>query len=69
MHFIADIILAAIIVINTVLGYKRGLVKTVFGLCAVVISVISTSVRTDLFSVLTNWMNFLMSTKEIIVNG
>ena len=40
MQLVVDALIAAIIVINTVLGYRRGFVKTVFRLCTVIVSVI-----------------------------
>lgn len=40
MQYIIDIILALIIVLNTVMGLKKGLVKTVFGLASVIIAVV-----------------------------
>ena len=40
MQYIIDIVLALIIVLNTVIGLKKGLVKTVFGLASVIIAVV-----------------------------
>ena len=40
MQYIIDIILALIIVLNTVMGLKKGFVKTVFGLASVIIAVV-----------------------------
>lgn len=41
MQYIVDIVLALIILISTVRGYRRGFVKTFFGLAAVALSVLS----------------------------
>ena len=41
MQYIVDAALAVLIIINTVRGYRKGLVKTVFGLASVIIALIT----------------------------
>ena len=68
MQYIIDIILALIIVLNTVMGLKKGLVKTVFGLASVIIAVVLAyifgSSAASLLRTTKAYDNICVSTKE-----
>ncbi len=42
MGIVIDIIIAAILVLSIILGYKQGLVKVVFNVCAFLVAIIAT---------------------------
>ncbi len=42
MNFVVDLIIIAIIVLSTIIGYKRGLIKTAIKICSFIIAIIVT---------------------------
>ena len=42
MGFIIDIVIAAILILSVFIGYKQGLVKVIFNVCALLVAIIAT---------------------------
>lgn len=53
MGIILDLIILAIFILSVIFGYKKGLIKVIFNLCAFVISLIITLI---LYTPVTNWI-------------
>lgn len=53
MGIIIDLLLVAIVIISTFIGYKRGLINVIFSLCAFIISLVITFI---LYKPLTNFV-------------
>ena len=70
MGILVDLVVVAILILNIIIGYKKGLVNAIFSICAFLIAIAATFILyKPVSNIIINNTEIEQKIKEVIINN